>query len=345
MRSMMGKVRIAAVVVPGALAFAAAVSAQGAAPTRIRLGTLAPQGTSYHHILQEMGERWRVATNGQVQLTVYAGTMGSEVELVRRMRLGQLQAATLTTTGIASIDPAVVALQQMPMMFRSLDEVDFVRSRLEPNLTSRLADRGYVVLFWADAGWVRYFSRQPVVHPDEFKKLRIFVTAGETEQFDLMKSDGYLPVALEWTDALTALQTRMIDAIPTIPYGALSMQVHTVAKYMLDLNWLPLVGATIMSKKSWDALPPESQASLRAAAIKSGVDFQARGRAESDEAVQAMRTRGLTLVPIPPAAQAEWRAMSERLYPRIRGSIVPADMFDEVVRLLAEYRSSRTSPR
>ena len=295
---MMAKVRIAAALVSGALAFATAVLAQNAAPTRIRLGTLAPQGTSYHHILQEMGERWRVATNGQVQLTVYAGTMGSEVELVRRMRLGQLQAATLTTTGIASIDPAVVALQQMPMMFRTLDEADFVRSRLEPNLIRRLADRGYVVLFWADAGWVRYFSRQLVVHPDEFKKLRIFVTAGETQQFDLMKSGGYSPVALEWNDALTALQTRMIDAIPMIPYGALSMQVHTVAKYMLELNWLPLVGATIISKKTWDALPPESQASLRAAAIKAGEDFQARGRKESDEAVQAMRTRGLTLVPL-----------------------------------------------
>jgi len=344
MNSMMATVRRAAAVVPGALAFATAILAQGAPPTRIRLGTLAPQGTSYHHILQAMGEQWRVATNGQVQLTVYAGTMGSEIELVRRMRLGQLQAATLTTTGIASIDPAVVALQQMPMMFRTLDEVDFVKSRLEPNLTQRLADRGYVVLFWADAGWVRYFSREPVVHPAEFKKLRIFVTAGETDQFDLMKSDGYMPVALEWTSALTALQTKMIDAIPTIPFLALSMQVHTVAKYMLDLNWTPLVGATIINKKTWDALSPEHQAAIRAAAIKAGMDFQGRGRAEADESVQAMRARGLTLVPIPPETQAEWRAMSERLYPRIRGSLVPADMFDEVVRLLAEYRS-RANPR
>jgi TRAP-type C4-dicarboxylate transport system substrate-binding protein len=191
---------------------------------------------------------------------------------------------------------------------------------------------------------VRYFSRQPVVHPDEFKKLRLFVTAGETVQFDLMKSDGYLPVALEWNDALTSLQTHMIDAIPIIPFGALSMQVHTVAKYMLDLNWVPLVGATIINKKTWDALPPETQASMHSAAIKAGVEFQARGRAEADESVLAMRSRGLTLVPIPPEAQAEWRAMSERLYPRIRGSLVPADMFDEVVRLLAEYRASRTSP-
>jgi TRAP-type C4-dicarboxylate transport system substrate-binding protein len=318
-----------------------ASAAQAQDVTRIRLGTLAPQGTSYHHILQEMGENWKTATKGQVQLTVYAGTMGSEEELVRRMRLGQLQAATLTTTGIGSIDPAAVALQQMPMMFRSLEEVDYVRTKLEPTLAKRLADKGYVVLFWADAGWVRYFTRQPAVHPDDLKKLKIFVTAGETQQFDIMKSNGFAPVSLEWADALTSLQTKMIDAVPTIPYMALSMQVHTVAKYMLDLNWVPLVGATIISKKTWDALSPENQAAMRTVAAKSGADFQARGRAESNEAVQAMKARGMSLVDIPTAAQAEWRAMSEKLYPRIRGSIVPADMFDDVVRILTEYRSGR----
>jgi TRAP-type C4-dicarboxylate transport system substrate-binding protein len=308
---------------------------------RIRLGTLAPQGTSYHHILQAMGEGWKAATKGQVQLTVYAGTMGSEVELVRRMRLGQLQAATLTTTGIGAIDPAVVALQQMPMMFRNLDELDYVRQKLEPNLAKRLADKGYVVLFWADAGWVRYFTRSPVTRPDELKKLKIFVTAGETQQFDIMKGNGYAPVSLEWADALTSLKTNMIDAIPTIPYMALSMQVHTVSKYMLDLNWVPLVGATIMTKKAWDALSPETQAAMKTVAAKSGADFQSRGRAESNEAVQAMKARGLMVSPIPVAAEAEWRAMAEKLYPQIRGSIVPADMFDEIVRVLAEYRARK----
>jgi TRAP-type C4-dicarboxylate transport system substrate-binding protein len=330
---------IAALTLAAALLPAPIAQAQETA--RIRLGTLAPQGTSYHHILQQMGENWKTATKGQVQLTVYAGTMGSEVELVRRMRLGQLQAATLTTTGIGAIDPAVVALQQMPLMFRSLEELDYVRTKLEPNLAKRLADRGYVVLFWADAGWVRYFARTPVVRPDDLKKLKIFVTAGEVQQFDIMKSNGYLPVSLEWADALTSLQTKMIDAVPTIPYMALSMQVHTVAKHMIDLNWVPLVGATIMTKKAWDALSPENQAAVRAVAAKSGADFQARGRAESNEAVKAMQARGLTLVPIPAAAEAEWRAMSEKLYPQIRGSIVPADLFDDVVRLVAEYRSGR----
>jgi len=312
-----------------------------AAPVRIRLGTLAPQGTSYHRILQEMGERWRTATNGRVQLTVYAGTMGSETELVRRMRLGQLQAAAITGVGMGEIDPAINALQEMPMAFRTLDEYEYVRSRLEPTFSARLAERGFVALFWGDAGWVRLFTRRQAVRPDDFRSLRTFVTAGDNQVFDLMRSSGFHPVFLDWADALTALQTGMIDAIPTIPYYALSMQFHTAAPYLLELNWMPLLAATLVSKRTWDGLPPETQAAMRAGAAEAGRRFQARARAENDSAVAAMRRRGLTVVPVPPAAEAEWRALSERLYPQIRGPMVPTEIFDEVLRLLAEYRRSR----
>jgi len=107
------------------------------------------------------------------------------------------------------------------------------------------------------------------------------------------------------------------------------------------LNWAPLLGATLVSKSTWDGLSAEAQTALRAAAAEAGRQFQARGRAEGDEAVAAMRRRGLTVVPLPPAAEAEWRVLSESFYPRIRGRMVPADMFDEVVRLVTEYRAAR----
>ena len=315
--------------------------ANGQVPSRIRLGTLAPQGSSYHQILQEMGEEWRTASNGAVQLVVYAGgTMGSEAELVRRIRLGQLHAAAITVAGLAEIDPAVSALQDMPMMYRTLEEAEYVRGKLEPTFTRLMGDKGFVVLFWADAGWVRLFARRPAVRPDDFKTLKVFVTAGATKQFDLMKSAGHSPVALEWSDALTALQTGMIDAVPTIPYYALAGQFYTVAGNMLDLNWAPLMGATIISKKTWDALPTATQTQFRTAALNAGRKFQATGRKENDDAVRAMQSRGLKIAALTPAALTEWRSMAEGFYPQIRGSMVPADIFDEVRRLLNEYRAS-----
>jgi TRAP-type C4-dicarboxylate transport system substrate-binding protein len=306
--------------------------------TRIRLGTLAPQGSAYHNILREMGERWRTASNGRVQLTIYAGTMGSETEVVRRMRVGALQGALLTVDGLQQIDPAVSALQQMPMMYRSFAELEFVRSRLEADLARRLADRGFVVLFWGDAGWVRYFSRTPATRVDDFHRLKLFVTAGETQQFDLMRREGFQPVALEWTDALTALRTGMIDAVPTVPLIALTMQLYTVANHMLEVNWAPLVGGAIISRQTWESLAPDVRAALQQAAAEAARQFQTSARAAADSAVAAMRRRGLTVHAMTPALEAEWRATAERLYPQIRGTLVPADMFDRVQLLLTEYR-------
>jgi TRAP-type transport system periplasmic protein len=321
--------------------FACAAATHAQETVRIRLGTLVPQGSSYHRIIQDMGQKWKAATNGQVQLTVYAGTMGSELELVRRMRAGQLQAGVVSTTGLANIDRGVAALQSIPMMFRTLDELDYVKAKLAPTLEQRFANKGFRVLFWTDGGWVRFFTRERIDHPDQLKKLKTFVTAGETQQFDLMRSAGYSPVALEWADALTSLQTKMIDVVPIAPYLGLTMQVYTIAGYMLDLHWASVVGALVINQKTWDALSPAQQTALSAIAAATGKQFQAQARKEADEAIAAMQKRGLTVVPITGAALAEWRTASEQLYPKIRGTMVPADMFDEAARLVTEYRAQR----
>jgi TRAP-type C4-dicarboxylate transport system substrate-binding protein len=226
------------------------------------------------------------------------------------------------------------------MMYRTLDEAEWVRARLEPELAARLAEKGIVVLFWADAGWVRYFSRAPTSRPDEFKRLKIFVTAGDPKQFDMMKGAGYAAVSLEYSDALTALQTGMIDAVPCPPLFSLAGQYYTVAKYMPEVNWVPLAGATVISKRTYDALSPEARNALHAAAAATGPRFQEAGRTEGDSALATMRRRGLSVLPLTPEVEAEWRTMAEGFYPKIRGDMVPAEMFDHVVKLVAEYRSS-----
>ena len=177
-------------------------------PVKVRLGTLAPRGSSYTKHLLAMGERWRQAPGGGVLLTVYPdGVMGSEADMVRRMRLGQLQAGMLTATGLAEIEPAVTGLQYMPLMFHSLEEVDYIGEKLQPMLEKRLEEKGFMVLFWADTGWVRFFSKQPVIRPDDLRKSKLFVGAGNAAQVDSYRSIGFHPVPLETVDVLPSLQT------------------------------------------------------------------------------------------------------------------------------------------
>src|SRR5512141_2458064 len=112
---------------------------------KLKLGTLAPAGTSYHKSLQVMGEKWRKISNGAVQLTVFpGGTQGSEADMVGLMQTGNLDAGLLTAGGLSEVDPAALALQIMPMSFRNLDELDYVAQKIRPQLDARLLAKGYV---------------------------------------------------------------------------------------------------------------------------------------------------------------------------------------------------------
>jgi TRAP-type C4-dicarboxylate transport system substrate-binding protein len=306
---------------------------------KVRLGTLAPKGSSYCKHLQVMGEKWRGLPGGGVALTIYPdGTMGSEADTVRRMRLGQLQASMLTAEGLSEIEPAVNGLQCLPMMFRSLDEVDYVGEKLQPLLEKRLEAKGFVALFWSDTGWVRFFSKKAIIGVNDLRSSKLFVWAGNTAEADIYRSVGCNPVPLETMDILPSLQTGMINAVPLPPTYALAAQVDLAAPHMLDVNWVPLVGALVITKKTWDAIPAESRDAMRQAAVEAGRQLKASARRESVESVEAMRKRGLQVHSMTPEIEAEWRKESEATYQKIRGGVVPADFFDLVLKELDNYR-------
>ena len=313
------------------------------APVKIKLGTLVPKDSSPHQSLKLMAEQWRQAPGGGVKLSLYTdGTLGGEVDMVNRMLIGQLQAALITSVGLAKIDNSVTALQTMPLVYRTLDEVDYVREKVRAKLERKLADKGFVVLFWTDAGWVKCFSRRPVLFPDDLKKQKLFVWAGESKSLEIITAVGFQAVPLETADIVIGLKNRLIDAIPLPPFFALAGQIYDTAQNMLDLNWAPLSGACVVSRKVWDKLPSETQAALRESAEKAGNDIRAQARKEMTESVAAMQKRGLTVYTLTPEAEIEWRKLAASTYPKIRGGLVPAEMFDEVMQLLAEYRAVKT---
>lgn len=313
-----------------------------AADPQLRIGTLAPKNSLYHRQLMELGEAWRTAQGGHGKYLVYPdGSQGGETDMVRRMRIGQLQGGLLSVVGLREIEPSIAALQNMPMMFKSWDEVDYVREKMRPAMEKKFLEKGFVVLAWGDAGWVRFFSKEPAFAPNDFKKMKFFAWGAEADQQEIMKSLGYTPVPLETADILPAIQTGMINAVPSTPYFALATQIYTTANNMLDMNWAPVVGALIITKKAWDELSPDGQAAVREAGAKVGVQLRAKARQEVDEAVDAMKKRGLTVNKPNTEQMKAWDVLAEGLYPRIRGKLVPAEQFDEVVRHLKDFRAGK----
>jgi TRAP-type C4-dicarboxylate transport system substrate-binding protein len=308
---------------------------------RLKLATLAPTGSTYHKSLLALREEWKKTSGGQVDLVVYPdGKLGGEGETVNLMAVNSIQAAMLTAVGLSEIEKGVAGLQSLPMGFHNLEEVDYVGTKLQPLLERRLAEKGFVVLFWSDAGWVRLFAKEPFRTPDDLKRFKLFTWAGHPDQVQIYKSAGFNPVPLETADILPGLQTGLIEAAPLAPVFALAGQVDTRAPHMLELNWAPLVGACVVRQEAWQRIPANLRPALLEAAAKTGAEIKAKGRQESVEAVRAMQKRGLKVTPVSAELEAQWRAAAEIAYPSIRGTIVPADVFDQALAAIREYRQT-----
>jgi TRAP-type C4-dicarboxylate transport system substrate-binding protein len=314
-----------------------------AADKQLRIGTLAPRNSLYHRQLQEIGEVWRAAQGGSAKYVIFTdGSQGGEAELARRMRIGQLQGALISVVGLREIEPSIGAMQNLPLAFRSWEEVDYVREKMRDSMEKKFFEKGFVILAWGDSGWVRFFSKEPAFRPADFKRLKFFAWGSESEQQEIMKSLGYTPVPLETGDILPAIQTGMINVVPSTPYFALASQIYSSAPHMLEINWAPIVGALVVTRKAWDEMAGPVQDAVRAAGEKAGLEIRTKARQEVEEAVVAMKKRGLVVNRPSNEQLREWSELAESLYPRIRGTMVPAETFDQVFAHLKTYRNLKS---
>lgn len=306
---------------------------------KVKLGTLAPEGSPWHSIMKRLGERMKEASGGKVTMTIYAGGVaGDEGDMVRKMRVGQLNAATITNIGLGQITRSTVALQ-IPMAIQSYDELDYVREKMGQKIAAEIEKNGFVVLTWGDAGWVHFFSKTPAISPEDFKKLKLSTWSGDPAADRAWKGAGFTTVPLSSTDVMSALSSNLVEAFATTPLYAETAQWYTQAKYMVALNWTPLNGATIMTKAKWDEIDPAVREKIREVALEEGRALNGEVRKLGEKSIKAMTDRGLK-VTTPDAATVEaWRKTAELAYPEIRGKVVPDEYFDEVIRLAKEYRA------
>ena len=319
-----------------------AVSASSAAdPVVIKMATLVPAGSGWNRSLQEMGQKWQQASGGKVVLKLYAGGVaGDDADVVRKMRLGTLNAGLLSITGLADIERSVLALQ-IPMLYEDYDEADWVAAKMTPSLKAQFEAKGFVVLAWVDGGWVHFFTKTPARTPEQLKSAKLFTWAGDDRYTELWKGAGFNAIPLPATEISTALQTGLVNAICTTPQVAALMQWYNNAKNMTDVKWALLLGAVVVDKKTWEKIPADVRPALLEVTRETGRQLSLQTRAEEIESVEAMKKRGLTVITPGPAELASWRKLLESVLPLVRGKYMPAEPFDAVMKYSGEYRQQK----
>lgn len=313
---------------------------------QIQLATQAPTNSTWHKALGELGATWAKVTNGRVALrSLPDGRLGDELSVVRRLRgdiASNLQAALLTAGGLANIDDAFNVFG-MPFFVESDAEQLAVQKKLEPRLQEILAAKGVHLVAWGTGGWVELFSKQPIRTLAELKAAKLYTGKGEDRLLQWYTRNGFNAVPLTLADMTTQLKlpSGLINAAPNTPYLALMTQVYTGAPHMLDLHIAPLVGALVVSTKTWNSISAEDRAKMTDAARAMEAKIRADIPALDASSLAEMSKRGLQVVKLDPKAAAEFRAAATDMVKSMRGSMVPADIFDMALAERDAFRKGR----
>ena len=304
----------------------------------LRLGTILPANSVWDRALKQMASEWQQATDGRVRLQV-RGTTGDEATIIRRMRLNNPQVAALTLPGLTEIDDSFNVFG-IPFFFASDAEALHVLEALTPLYREALAEHGLVLLNWGHGGWAHIFSAQPIRGIPDLQAAKLYTSAGDNGMVQWYKQNGFQPVPLELTDVLMGLNTGLIDAYPSPPYGALVFQWYRQTSHMLDVPLSPVFGATVMTERAWNRIDEaDRDALLDAAAEMQAFLFDEVPR-QDQEAVAEMEKRGLTVSSVSEAEVGILRAGVDTLTATWRGDRVSAEIYDAALAARSAFRAN-----
>lgn len=306
----------------------------------IKLGSIAPNGSPWDNALRKVAAEWSSISNGKIILKIYPGGIaGGEEDMLRKMRIGQLHAAGMTGVGMCRVFSGILVVQ-LPLLVRTEEELYYILEKMRPKFEKELEAKGFKVLIWSKVGWVHFFTKNPVVKPDDLRAHKLFNYAGDPDGTQAWKQAGFHPIPLSVTELMTALQSGMVNAFSTTPLSAAAYQWFGLAKNMCGMKWAPLIGGVVISTKTWKRIPAELRPELLEAARKVGREAQIEIDKADAEAVKIMQQHGLKIHAVSSEIEAQWLSEVQDGFNMVIGKSFDKATFEEVKKYLATFRKA-----
>ena len=325
------------------IVFYSAANLYAAKATEIKLSILAPEGSTWMNIMNEFNKELEKETKGQVKFKVYAGGVsGDELDVIRKIRIGQIHAGGFTGVGLGHVVSAVRVLE-LPFIFKDYKEVDHVTSNLKSYFEEEFLKKGFVFLGWAEAGFVNVFSTKPVATLEDLKKVKMWAWEGDPLVKALADAYKIVPVPLSITDVLTSLQTGLIDSFYAPPLGAIALQWFTKVKYMAQPPMANATGAMIMSKKQFNKLSSENQKILKDITTKYSTKIIEATRKDNEKSYEVLKKNGIQVVEISQKELEGLTKTSEKVRQALIGKLYSKELLERVMKLIQEARAKPKS--
>lgn len=307
----------------------------------VKIASVAPESTPYGTALNKMAADWARATNGEVEVRIYHnGVAGSEEDIIRKIRLGQLQGGVLTAFGLNIITPEMLTLST-PFTIRNDGELEAVMSGLRATLEKNIEDKGFVSIGWSKAGWVKIFSRNPIFLPADLRSQKLGTSPSEPELAQAFKEMGFNVVPVNMNEFLMALNSGMADAVYASPLLIGGLQAFAIAKNMASINICPFVGGMVLGRNVWRQIPDKYKPALMEINKKMEDELNASILRLEEDSVKLMSTLGLTVNTISPAQEETWYSETAAGIRSQIGATFDKATYDQMMIILNEYRSKQ----
>ncbi len=315
------------------------------AKIEIKIATIAPEGSTWMRIMEELDAEVRTKTAGEVGLKFYAsGVQGDEAVVLRKIRAGQLHGGGLTGVGLGEIASDLRVLE-VPFTFESMAEVHAVRDSLGPAFERMLRDAGFELLGWSDVGTVYLFTKEQVRSADDLHRLRMWLWEGDPLAEAFLKELGVSPVPLPITDVVTSLQTGMIDGVYNSAIACIALQWFTRVSAMTDMPVTYSMGAVVVTRKIFDSLSPSAQAILKESSREYFAKLNEATDREGAQAIEVLKGKGIQIVPLAEADKGSFAKVGATVREKLVGKLYTRETLDAVLRVLDGLRTESGSHR
>ena len=231
--------------------------------TNFKIATISPDGSSWMKLLREGGRSVERATEGRVKFKFYpGGVKGDDQTVLKLMRVGQLHGGIVTTGVFNRIYPDV-QVYNLPMHFRTPQEIDRVRTMLDPELMRGLENAGFVCFGIAEVGMAYAMGKKRATSIAGARRLKVWTPQGDEAAMRTLVAFGITPIPSSIVNVLPGLQTGLFDTITTPPVAAVALQWHTQIRYVLDLPLMYVYGLFVVSATQFERLSDADQTTLR----------------------------------------------------------------------------------
>jgi TRAP-type C4-dicarboxylate transport system substrate-binding protein len=306
----------------------------------LKMATLQPRGSTVMKIIEKLRAEVKTETNNEADFKFYwGGVQGDEDDVLRKMRVGQLHGGIFSGHGLGRIVPET-RVTQLPYIFRNREEVTYVRAELEDTMDRLFEDAGYVVMAWGEAGFVYMFSEVPLTSPEVLREQKCWVWGDDPLGNEVYRTLGVNPVPLSFTDVLTSLSAKLVDAAPITPFGAVAFRWYTRFKYMTEYPVVNSLAGMVVTKDMWDKISPENQQKILKISKRYYDELIRINREENDKSIEALKKAGIKVVRSDQMTMGHDFLVNagKKAANNLIGKLYSKELLDRTFALLDEYR-------